>query len=183
MHHNRRGRRDCDSPATPPSPLDRTTVASSPVRSWSAHTRGPRWRYPASPRSQEVTTCSSESSCCWPWGARSSRARRPVRGPQRVLKPWLRSIRQHRVTADSRVRRRARCRASLPRRRDLTTRTTPTPGPPWGPAFWCPPWPTPRSNQAASSCGCYAPAYVRCPAAKCRPRQWVTYPGRAQNPS
>jgi hypothetical protein len=67
----------------------------------------------ASPSSQEVTICSSESSCWWPCRPPSSPA---GQGPRVHLVPRLR----HRSTRQPQAASRARCRASPPRRRDLT---------------------------------------------------------------
>lgn len=118
----------------------------------------------ASPSSQEVTICSSESSCWWPWRPPS----RPAgQGPRvhLVPRPWHRSTRQPRAAS----------RASPRRRRDLTThasrRRRVLPG-------------TRRLavRDRPSSCRCYAPAHVRCPPAQWRARHWVTYPRRAHKP-
>jgi hypothetical protein len=129
-HHNERSDPDCEPPATYRTTPKRTTDARRPVRSNVAHTDGRPASPSASPSSQEVTICSSESSCWWPWRSPSSPA---GQGPRvhRVPRPWHRSTRQPRAIAV--------CRASPPRRRDLTRRRLKTtPGPAWDPASCCP---------------------------------------------
>jgi hypothetical protein len=108
----------------------RTTDALRHVRSEVAHRRWPPGAGPIRPRrrSQEVTICSSDSSCWWPWRPRSLPAHRPA---QRAHRRRRRSPRWNRVF-------RARCRASPPRRRDLTTHVRSRRRVLRGPASSCP---------------------------------------------